>query len=300
LHRAEVLALAGEWEAALSEAAHACDRLARPHHPALAAARYLRADLNRLRGLTAEAEADYQRAGELGVDPQPGLALLRLDQGRTAHAQAAISRAWQQAGDPFTPVRLAPAYVEIMLAAGAVQEAREALDVLGALPAELNGPYLRAVHTHLDGWVRLAVADPSAASALRRAAGAWRELGMPYHLARVRMLLAQAHRDLGDREGAEMELAAARRVFAGLGARPDLARADAVLVVPRPAAGGLTAREIEVLALVARGRSNREIASELVLSEKTVATHLSHILAKLEVPSRTAATAYAYEHGLIG
>lgn len=298
LHRAEVMALAGEWQQAQTEVAQACDRLAQPFHPAIAAASYLRADLARLRGLADRAEQGYQQASELGVDPQPGLALLRLDQGRRPQAEAAIRRAWQQAQDPVTRARLATAYVEITLAAGAVADARPAVEELASLPEELQGPYLRAVHDHLDGWVRLAADDPTAASALRRAAGRWRELGMPYHLARVRVLLAQACRDLGDREGAALEIAAARGVFQRLGALPDVARADAVLGEERPTAG-LTARELEVLALVARGRSNRQIAADLVISEKTVASHLGHILAKLDVPSRSAATAYAYENDLL-
>jgi DNA-binding NarL/FixJ family response regulator len=134
---------------------------------------------------------------------------------------------------------------------------------------------------------------------LRAAHAAWRDLDAPYQAARVRELIGLACRALDDHASADLEFDAARLVFAELGAAPDLARLDRVAAGARSGAGGLTSRELEVLALVARGRSNRVIASDLVISEKTVARHVSNIFTKLGLSSRAEATAYAYEHGLV-
>ena len=125
-------------------------------------------------------------------------------------------------------------------------------------------------------------------------------LDAPFEVARVRVLVALACQDLGDADTAAMELDAARRTFRDLGAEPDLARVEALAAgsVER-LPGGLTPREVEVLRLVASGKTNRAIATELVLSEKTVARHLSNIFTKLGISSRSAATAYAYEHNLV-
>jgi len=113
----------------------------------------------------------------------------------------------------------------------------------------------------------------------------------------VRVEVGRALSLLGDESSAAVELAAARRTFATLGTQPALDLVDSLLA-PDSLPGGLTAREVQVLRLVATGRSNTQIATELVLSEKTVARHLSNIFTKLEVGSRTAAAAYAFEHGL--
>lgn len=302
LHRAELMALQGAWADAVVEAQKACDRLARPHHPALGAATYLRAELHRLRGDLDEAEVAYRTAGELGRDPQPGLALLWLAQGRADAAAAAIRRAWAQTEDPLARARIAAAYVEILVTGGALAEARSAADSLAALPADLGGSYLRALTAQVTGALLLAGGDvPGALAPLRRAAAEWRELGAPYDAARTQLLMAAAYRELGDADGAAMEAAAARAVFSGLGALPDIARADALLPPPQPLGnpGGLTDREVEVIVLVATGKSNRDVARELGISEKTVASHLSHMFTKVGLPSRAAATAFAYEHGLM-
>jgi DNA-binding CsgD family transcriptional regulator len=181
-----------------------------------------------------------------------------------------------------------------------VEAARFAADELAVLAANLNQPFLRALAAHMTGVVLLAEGDPPAALvSLRRAWTVWRDIEAPHEAARARVVIALACRALGDADGVEMELAAARHVFAALGAAPDLTWADSLSApVDRTVPGGLTTRELEVLSLVAQGKTNRQIADQLFISEKTVASHLSHIFTKLGLSSRAAATAYAYEHGL--
>jgi ATP/maltotriose-dependent transcriptional regulator MalT len=297
LHRAEIMQLQGQWEDAVEEADRAVARLAAPAQPAVGAALYLRAELHRLRGEQAQAEHVYARAHDSGRDPQPGLALLRLGQGRTDAARAAIDRALADCEDPLSRCRLLAAHVEICLAAGDLEHARQDADELADVAEDLNAPYLRAQAATVTGAVLLDVGDSTkAASTLRRAVAAWNALEAPYEAARARVLLATAYRNLGDEDGERLERASAARAFRDLGAAPDLAR----LEVPVSDAGPLSPREVEVLRLVASGKSNRAVAQALVISEKTVARHVSNIFTKLGVGSRSAATAYAYEHGLTG
>ncbi|HEV2922199.1 MAG TPA: LuxR C-terminal-related transcriptional regulator, partial [Actinomycetota bacterium] len=302
VHRAEIMTLRGAWRNAMEEAERASERFLRgPDHPAAGAAFYQQAELHRLRGEFAKAEEAYRQASRWGRMPQPGLALLRLAQGQVDAAQAAIRRVMEEASDRVTRSNLLAAYVEIMLDAHDVAAARARADELSAIAADLGAPLLGAVAAHAQGAVLLSEGNPPAAlDALRQAWSAWQELEAPYEAARVRVLLGLACRELGDQEGAEMELDAARGVFQQLGAAPDLARVQALSRKPAPkAAGGLTAREVQLLRLVAAGKTNRAIAAELVLSERTVDRHVSNIFTKLGVSSRTAATAYAYEHQLI-
>ena len=302
VHRAELMLSRGAWPDALGEVRRAIDRLARPTaQPAIGAAYYVQAELARLRGLFPEAETAYRQADRWGHPPQPGLALLRLAQGRVAAASAAIRRVLAEAEDAVAGARVLAAGTEIVLAAGDVAAARAAAEELARVAAAWDAPLLRAQAAHATGAVLLAEGDARAAvAALRRAWSGWRELEAPYDAARARVLLGLACRALGDEDGAALELDAARAVFEHLGAAPDRAHAEQLARnAPRPAPGGLTARELEVLALVARGRTNRAVAAELVISEKTVATHVSSILAKLGLPSRSAATAYAYQHRLV-
>lgn len=295
MHRAELLQLRGAWRDAAEEAERACARIVGSGGPALGAAHYLRAELHRLRGEHHEAEQVYARAQALGREPQPGLALLRLGQGRTGAARAAIIRALEDCGDPVSRCRLLAAHVEICLAAGDVVQARAGAEDLAAVAEQLNAPYLRAQAAAVTGAVLLDLDDPhGAAAALRKAVTGWHDLEAPYELARTRVLLGRAYGRLGDDDAARWELQAATQAFKDLGATPDLARLE------HSTAGPLSPREVEVLRLVASGRTNRAIAQELVLSEKTVARHLSNIFVKLDLTSRSSATAYAYEHGIAG
>lgn len=300
VHRAEILRLRGAWDDALDAVDRALARMAEPASPRiLGAAAYVRADIHRLRGEFAPAEDAYRQAGEHGREPQPGLALLRLAQGRTDVATAAIRRAEQEADDPLTRAGLLGSYVEIVLAAGDVDAARHSAEALAAIAAEMRQPYLDAVAAHATGVVLLADGDPRGALiALRRSWGEWHRLEAPHEAARARVQIALACRALGDSDSADMELDAARVAFESLGAVPDAAAVTALTLGTSPRADGLTTRELEVLALVARGSTNRQIADQLVISEKTVASHVSHIFTKLGLSSRSAATAYAYEHGL--
>jgi DNA-binding CsgD family transcriptional regulator len=302
VHRAEVLQLHGAWRDAMDEARRARRRLSHPAgQPAVGAAFYQQAELHRLRGESAKAEESYRRAGEMGREPQPGLARLRLAQGRTDAAVAAIRRAVDEVQERVPRSRLLPAYVEIMLANGDSRAARAGAEDLSQLAAELETPLLRAVAAHATGHVLLVEGDARAALIeLRRAYLVWRELEAPYDAARVRVLIGLACRALGDEDTAALELEVARGVFAHLGAAPDLAHLDSLARRARALHTHLlTPRELQVLRLLATGETNRAIAAELVVSERTVDRHVSNILAKLGVPSRAAATAYAYQHQLV-
>jgi DNA-binding CsgD family transcriptional regulator len=300
IHRAEILQLDGAWGEALEEARSATER------PGLTRAGYGEAlyregEIHRLRGELVEAEEAYRDAARSGREPQPGLALLRLARGEGEAATAAIRRVLGEVDEPARRAGLLPAYVEIMLAAREFEDARPACRELEELADDQHGGVLGAVSSHARAAVALADDDSWAAlGAARRACEAWEELGAPYETARARVLIALACRELGDEDAGDMELDAARLSFQELGAAPDLARTNELArATSHPAPGGLTAREVEVLRLVATGRTNRAIADALVISEKTVARHVSNIFQKLGISSRSAATAYAYEHDLV-
>jgi len=166
---------------------------------------------------------------------------------------------------------------------------------------------LSAMAQHAQGAVALAEGDARGAiEPLRHAHDAWQRVGAPYLGARIRVLVARAFQALGDDEGAALELDAAKKIFVQLGAAPDVAAIEALTAPARagarltPGPHSLSARELEVLLLVASGKTNRAIADALFLSEKTVDRHVSNIFVKLDVPSRAAATAWAYQHGLLG
>ena len=304
VHRAEILQLQGAWPEAIAEAEKAFEHLSRPPvHPAVGDALYRLAELLRLRGEYERAEAAYRQASERGRDPQPGLARLRLAQGQTAVAVAAIRRALDEAPDRVRRAQLLADYVELVLAVDDVPEARSAADEVVVLGAEFDAPVLRAMAAHANALVLLAEGEArTALGVLRPAWAIWRDVGAPYEAARVRVAIARACRQLGDDEGASLELDAAAGAFRALGAVADLASVERLsgrYVPSSDEAGVLSARELCVLRLVATGMTNRAVAAELVISEKTVARHLANIFTKLGVSSRSAATAYTYEHGLV-
>lgn len=302
VHRAEIMRLRGDWGDALTEVRQACAHLAGPPaEPVLGAALYQQAELLRLRGEFARAEEAYRQASAWGHPVHPGLALLRLAQGRVDDAARAIRRVAREVVSPLERARVLAAQVEIEIAAGELAAAQAAADELSQVAARFDSSYLQATAWYAHGSVLLAAGDPAGASAaLRRSWVAWQELEAPYEAAWVRLRMAQACRDLGDYDTARMELDAARQVFQQLGASPALSRVRGLAGDGRPpGAGDLTARELEVLRLVASGASNRNIADTLVISEKTVARHVANIFAKLGVSSRSAATAYAYRHRLV-
>jgi DNA-binding CsgD family transcriptional regulator len=303
VHRAEIMQLQGAWADALDEARRAAERFTRGvlNQLACGAAHYRRGEVHRLRGELADAEAAFREASRCGREPQPGLALLRLAQGQGDTAAAAIRRAVGETTEPLERAALLPAYVEIMLDIGEYERARGACQELEEIAERQASDALGAMSAQALGALTLAEGDAQAALiALRRAWQLWQKLEAPYESARVRVLVGFACAALGDEDTAALELEAAREAFAELGAAPDLAR----LASPGPTAApgsahGLTDRELEVLRLVAAGKSNREIGAALVISEHTVARHLQNIFAKLGVSSRTAAGAFAYEQHLV-
>jgi len=302
VHRAEIMQARGAWSEAIQEARRACERSgAGTNRRPPAAAIYQQAEIHRLRGDFAAAEAAYRDASRDGWDPQPGLALLRMAQGDMQAAAAAVRRALRATPERLRRTRLLAACADIMLGAGELAEARAVCIELGETAERFSSPELLAMSTQARGALELAEGAPQQAVAtLRRAAQAWRDLDDPYQAACTRAMLGLACRAVGDGEGGRLELEAARRAFEQLGAAPDLARIDGWLRgEPAERSRRLTQRELQVLRLVAAGKTNKAIASALSLSEKTVDRHLSNIFAKLDVPSRAGAVAHAYERKLI-
>ena len=303
VHRAEIMQLGGAWRDALEEAQRVPEHYTQGvlNQRALGHAAYRQGEIHRLRGEVGTAEVAYRTASRLGREPQPGLALLRLAQGHAEKAAAAIRRALTETTQPLKRAALLPAGVEIMLAISDVEAARGACAELEEIAEGRQSDALDAMAAHARGAVELASGDASSALiSLRRAWRAWQELEAPYDAARARVLVGMACTALGDDDAAALELEAGRGVFQQLGAAPDLGAVDSL--IPRAAPSdrqGLTARELEVLRLVAAGKSNRDIAAELFISDHTVRRHLQNIFRKVGVSSRSAATAFAFRHDLI-
>lgn len=301
VHRAELMQLHGAWPEALAETQRALQRLSHPPgQPSAGDAHYQLGELYRLGGRGQDAEREYRAASEWGRSPQPGLALLRASQGRADAALISLRHALDEDSPALTRFAMYAAVVEVALGAGDVVAARAAADDLRESSAGIDKPLLSALVAQAEGAVLLREGQHrDALSLLRSAWSRWRDLDAPHHAARARVLIGIACRELGDHEKAALEFEAARGVFARLGADPDLAVLDKASGTSPQNPGGLTSREVQVLRLVAEGATNRDIAEQLVISEKTVARHLSNIFAKIDVSSRAAATAYAYQNDLI-
>jgi ATP/maltotriose-dependent transcriptional regulator MalT len=294
LYRAEVMQLRGKWDEAVRDAQDACELLM--SRPAAGAAFYRLGEIHRLRGEFDKAEATYTHANERGRKPQPGLSLLRLAQNRIADAAASIRSVLLDTRAQATRARILAAAVEILLAAGEVDQARAAADELSEIARALDASLLSGTSAHATGAVLLAQGDiAGAGESLRDAWDIWRDLEMPYEEAQTCLLLAAVCERRGDEDGRRLEVDAARKLFKRLNAEAPLAR----ITEPSGRAGPLSERELQVLHLLAVGKTNRAIADELFISEKTVARHVSNIFDKLGVSSRSAATAWAYQRNLI-
>ena len=298
-YRAEVLQLRGQWNDAARDAQGACELLRA--RPAAGAAFYRLGEIHRLRGEFTKAEEAYTRAHGHGRKPQPGLSLLRLAEGQVDAAAGSIRSVLLDTPAPISRARMLPAAVEILLAADDVAAARVASAELAAIAAAFGAPLLAAASGHATGAVLLAEGDVEGAStSLRQACETWRELEMPYEEAQTRLLLAAVSERRGDHDGRRLEIETAQRILSKLRSERRLARSAAQSA---PAAqhriGSLSEREAQVLRLLAAGKTNRAIADELFISERTVARHVSNIFDKLGVSSRTGATAWAFQHNLI-
>jgi DNA-binding CsgD family transcriptional regulator len=298
LYRAEVMQWRGKWDDAAQDAQAACALLMA--RPAAGAAFYRLGEIHRLRGEFAKAEAAYTRANERGRRPQPGLSLLRLMQGQIDAAAASIRGVLLDTRAATARARMLAAAVEILLAADDLEHARAGAAELSEIAGAFDAPLLAAASAHAIGAVRLAEGDiAGAATSLHGAADIWRNLETPYEEAHTCLLMATICERRGDRDGRRLELDTARRLFKELNAEPCLARiAEQSGHATRQSVGSLSEREVQVLRLLAAGKTNREIAEELFISDKTVARHVSNIFDKLGVSSRSGATAWAYQHNL--
>ena len=301
VHRAQVQQAAGAWPDAAASADAACRRLADPPHPALGLAHYQQGELHRLRGAYDDAEAAYRQANRAGCQPVPGLALLELARGEVRAAATTIGRALQEVTSVSERPALLAASVEIFRATGDVAAARAAANELAAIAGGTMSSVLKAFGDHAAGTVLLAEGDPPAAMRrLRAAATTWRDAHMPYEGARTSVAIALCCAALGDRTSAALELDTAREAFTRLGALPDAARVESLAAgVEDRISNPLSRRERQVLVQVASGKTNREIAAALVISEHTVGRHLENVFTKLGVTSRAAAVAHAMEHRLL-
>jgi DNA-binding NarL/FixJ family response regulator len=299
VHRSQLQQAAGDWTSAVATAEQACRRLADPPHPALGLARYQQGELYRLVGRAERAADAYRNASRLGRDPMPGVALLQLARGQRTAASAAIRRALQEARTATERPALLSAAVDIFRACGHAAAARSAADELATMASASRSPVLEAMAAHATGTVLISEGEPAAAlEHVRSAAHSWRTLQMPYEAARAGVAIGLACAALSDHTAADLEFGNARGVFLALGAEPDLDRLDA-LTRGSSSAEDLSEREREVLTHLAAGETNMQIADALGISPHTVRRHVEHIFTKLGVTSRAAATAHAYEHGLL-
>jgi ATP/maltotriose-dependent transcriptional regulator MalT len=298
LHRADLLQWRGEWALAEAEAQRACGELESIFVPNAGAAFAGLGEIRRRRGDVGGAEEAFARAESLGARPAGGLARLRLSQRQAELGSAVIADALAEATSRLSRAWLLPVETELAIAVGDVERAADAAAELAATATCYESPLLLAESITARGRVQLAAGDPDACSTLRAAVRAWCELDAPYETATSRLLLGQAYRQVGDERAARTCFSDAETLFRRLGANSDV-QAVMQLAEPSPLPCGLTAREGEVLRLVAAGSTNKQIAAELFLSDKTISRHLSNIFLKIGVRSRAAATAFAFEHHLM-
>lgn len=305
VHRSELMQFKGDWVAARAEAQRAYALLSGRSEAFAGRALYQQAELHRLAGELSQAEKCYREAGGRGFEPQPGASLLRLAQGDIKAAAASIRHVDSEAGSRQSPgaalqrVRILEPLVEIMLAAEDLVSARTAAEELARIAGHRDVPYLKAHAAQASGAVQLASGDPKGALlCLREAWTLWQQLEAPYEAAKARVLIARACALEGDADTAKRHLEAAAAAFERLGANVELSRLHAG-VGKGGCAVTLSGRERQVLSLIAAGKSNRQIASQLGISAHTVARHVSNIFHKIDVGSRTAASAFAFEHGLV-
>jgi ATP/maltotriose-dependent transcriptional regulator MalT len=302
VHRAEVLQLRGDWTQAEEEARRACSELEGVNLFNTALGFREVGEVRRRLGDLEGADTAFRQASELGLGPQSGLALLRLAQGKVAVAKTMIVQALrEETWNRLARAKLLPAAVQIAIAEGDLVLAHDAADELDDIATTYDSGAIEASAYTARGRVQLAEGDIGAATgSFRRALQHWQEFDAPYEVATARVLLALTSRASGDEDGAKENFLLAGAIFERLGARADLAWIESTRTEVVRLPGGITDREAEVLRLVASGATNRAIAQELVLSEKTVDRHVSNIFRKLGVSSRSAATAYAFEHRLTG
>jgi DNA-binding CsgD family transcriptional regulator len=301
MHRVEISALRGDWERAESEALQTVREMEGLEPHVVAEALYAIGEIRLRRGDLTAAEEWFTRARTAGLDSQPGLAMLRVAQGKLDAAAAGLRLALASAVEPtLQRARLLAAQVEVSIKREDPSSAREAADALAAVASEAPSSLLEAMAMTARASVHLAGEDvDDSLRDARRAWSLWQRLKLPYFAARTRMILGLAAARAGDAENAALELEAARAAFDALGAELDARAASDHLRASTGLPAGLSAREVEVLRMVAEGKTNREIATALVISEKTVSRHLENTFRKLGVSSRAAATAFAFTHKLV-
>jgi ATP/maltotriose-dependent transcriptional regulator MalT len=301
IYRSYLMRLCGSWREAVNEVAVVCDDLSGGYGQLVAGhAFYQLGEMHRLLG-NPEAEEAYRRAGECGAPTQPGLALLRLAQDDIDIAVVGIRRALAETKGRLERLDLLAACVTITLTAGDLDAAQSAVTEMALIAEVYDTAAVQAELAGARGAVALAEGDAATAlPLLRSAAQCWREMEAPYAVATLSVLIGLGCRSMSDEEAAQLEFRSARDTFARLGARPDLRRVETLLKPPQPVGShGLSGREIEVLRLIAAGKTNHAIATELFLSERTVHRHVSNIFDKLGVRSRTAAASYGIQHHIV-
>ncbi|MFW6009956.1 MAG: LuxR C-terminal-related transcriptional regulator [Actinomycetota bacterium] len=300
VRQVEVMSLRGELDIAAEHAQRACEEMMEFEPHLAGETYYVSGEILRRKGQLEAAERAFAEARTLGHEPQPGLARIRFEQGRVDAAASGLRAALADPGrPPFQRMVLLSARLDVAIGADDLNTARGVCEEMAAIAAEVPSDTLAAATATGRGKLRLAEGDAEAALAeLRPAAASWQALGLGCEAAEARSLIAVAAHALGDREGAKDELAAARRQLEQLGAVADARRVGGLLSDGAEPPHGLTERQCEVLSLVAAGRTNRQIAAELVLSPHTVARHLSNIFTKLGVTTRTEAAAFAIAHDL--